>query len=174
MGKSVKASRPAKDVKALSEAVAALEQLVAEQGAVLKTALTKHGVPRAETARAVEKLTAIGLEVVGRFIRVPVAKQLATQLATAGSIPLRSIGGNPPAAQHRAKDAPRGSPAGHCTANARAIARAHRAVGGAPAAARRAVSLALRGKTREPMGRDTRDDTAHAHDRVPTGARARS
>ena len=166
MGKSVKASRPAKDVKALSEAVAALEQLVAEQGAVLKTALTKHGVPRAETARAVEKLTAIGLEVVGRFIRVPVAKQLATQLATAGS--------NPPAAQHRAKDAPRGSPAGHCTANARAIARAHRAVGGAPAAARRAVSLALRGKTREPMGRDTRDDTAHAHDRVPTGARARS
>jgi len=92
MGKSVKRPRAAPaDPTALADAVAAVAKLVAEEGAIPKTALAKQGIPRAQVPEALEQLTAKGLEVAGKFIRVPLAKQLSSQLASAGLLPLRSI-----------------------------------------------------------------------------------
>ena len=92
MGKSAKArGRAPEDPKVLAEAVAAIAKLVADEGAVPKTALAKHGIPRAEAARALEKLAASGLEIAGKIVRVPLQKQLTSQLATSSVLPLRSI-----------------------------------------------------------------------------------
>jgi len=92
MGKSVKrrAAVPA-DPEVLAEAVAVIAKLVAAEGAVPKTALAKHGIPRAHAADALEQLTASGLEVAGKFVRMPIEKQLADQLAKTGTLPLRSL-----------------------------------------------------------------------------------
>lgn len=93
MGTSVK-RRPARtvDPNAVAQAIAAVAKVVAEEGAILKSALAKHGVPRAEVERALEALTASGLEVAGRFVRVPIETQLANALARAELLPLRSVG----------------------------------------------------------------------------------
>ncbi len=92
MGKSAKGQRSATDdPNAFAEAVASIAKLVADEGAIAKSALAKHGVPRARVAFALEQLAASGLEVTSKFVRVPLAQQLAAQLSSAGLLPLRSI-----------------------------------------------------------------------------------
>jgi len=94
MKKRVTVARPptgADDSHSLNAAVAALAKIVEREGAVLKSEMGLHGVPRALAPQAAKLLVASGLEVTSKFVRVPIARQIETQLNGSRMLPLRSI-----------------------------------------------------------------------------------
>lgn len=77
----------------LDAAIAEIAKIIEREGAILKSELPNHGVPRKLAAQATKLLEASGLEVAGKFIRLPLAKQLETQLDGARMLPIRGLDG---------------------------------------------------------------------------------
>jgi hypothetical protein len=104
------------DSTTLADAVASLGEAVRRDGAILRSAMPKHGVGRAFVLVAETQLAAAGLEVAGKYVRVPLAQQLEQHLQTAPMTPLRSIA-----------DAVRGASKREATIAARTMVAARRA-----------------------------------------------
>lgn len=84
-------ARGSDDVQQLTASVAAVAKAITSEGAILKSTLGDYGVERSQVADSVARLAADGVELTGRFLRVPLEKQLDTLLSSSRMLPFREL-----------------------------------------------------------------------------------